>query len=60
MILDKEEHRNALIQLFKSSTFSGEQVEFVHELYCAIKSAVVCNRGERQSQGDDESRSEIF
>lgn len=41
MILDNEQQREALIQLIRSSTFSGDQIGFVHELYQAIKSAIV-------------------
>ena len=45
MILDKEEHREALLQLLKSSTFSGEQVEFVYDLQQSIKSAIIRSQG---------------
>lgn len=45
MILDKEEHREALLQLLKSSTFSGEQIEFVYGLQQSIKSAIIRNQG---------------
>ena len=57
MILDSEEHRAALLQLVKASSFSGEKIEFVHALYTAIRSAVVSadvrNRGGREASPDD-------
>lgn len=45
MILDKEEHRGALLQLIRASTFPGDQVEFVYELQQEIKSAIIRNQG---------------
>ena len=45
MILDSEIQRNALLQLLKSSTFSGEQIEFVHGLQQAIRNADIRDCG---------------
>lgn len=58
MILEKEEHRESLLQLFRSSTIQGHQIELAFELYTEIKSAIIRNRGEWTSQGDDGKRSD--
>ena len=49
MVLDSEQQRNALLQLLKSSAFSGEQIEFVHALYQAIMNADIRDSGERNT-----------
>lgn len=49
MILDKEEHKEALLQLLKSSNFPGEQIEFVYELYTAISTAIIAPTDIRDS-----------
>jgi len=41
MILDKEEHRQILIELISKATFSGEFAEKVVELKEALKNATV-------------------
>lgn len=41
MILDSEQQRDALLQLMKTATFSGDQIEFVYALHEAIKRAHV-------------------
>lgn len=43
MTLDSELQRDALLQLLRTSTFSGEQIEFVNALYHAIKCAAIEN-----------------
>lgn len=58
MIIEKESHRESLLQLFHASTIKGDQIEVAFELYSEIKSAIVRNRGERQSSGNDAGRSE--
>jgi len=54
MILDSEIQRNALLQLLKSSTFSGEQIEFVHGLYQAIRNADIRDCGTWKGSGCDD------
>lgn len=57
MILDKEEHRAALLELINHATFSGSNVDLVYELKRSILSAAVSpdvrDRGSRPSTGHD-------
>lgn len=53
MILDKEEHREALLQLLAGATVPGSAIDLVYDLKQAIVSAIVRPRIEERRAGFD-------
>ncbi len=57
MIIDREEHRDALLQLIDGSSFPGRSVDLVYELKQAILGAIIAPNirdcGPRASTGSD-------
>lgn len=49
MIIDKQEHKQAILELIASATFSGAMVEAVYELKKTVEDAQIAEQAQNPS-----------